>query len=67
MTLPTSQGLSPRRRELCSREHALRVAARIFDEGERSVSLIRTGSPLQPYRISTRPAKDDTVELQMVS
>ncbi|MDX3911144.1 MAG: hypothetical protein QHC67_15190 [Sphingobium sp.] len=59
--------ISPKRRQLCSREHALRVAARIFDACAGPVSIVRTCDPLQPYRVSTSPDRRDTVELEMVS
>ncbi len=59
--------ISPKRRALCSRENAERIASRIFDQGFCPVSVIRTGDALQPFRVSTAPSQDDHVELQMVS
>jgi hypothetical protein len=60
--------VSPKRRILCSREHAMRVAAKIFDShAAGAVSIIRTENPLQPYRVSTAPTRFDTVEIEMVS
>lgn len=59
--------ISAKRRELCSRENAVRVATRLFDAQRKPVSIIRTGNPFQPYRISTAPTLQDDVELEMVS
>ena len=59
--------VSAKRRELCSRENAMRVAARIFDTQKQPLSIIRTGNPFQPYRISTAPTRHDDVELEMLS
>lgn len=59
--------LSAKRFQLCSRENALRVASRLFNAEAHPVSIIRTGTLLQPYRVSTSPTRDDHVELQMVS
>jgi hypothetical protein len=59
--------LSPKRQVLCSRENALRVAARIFDDCPRKVSILHTGDPLQPFRVSTDPPSRDQVVLEMVA
>ncbi|ATI80592.1 hypothetical protein [Sphingobium yanoikuyae] len=59
--------LSAKRFQLCSRENALRVAARLFNTEAGPVSVIRTGLLLQPYKVSTSPTREDHVELQMVS
>lgn len=68
MRVPSlSPALSAKRFQLCSRENALRVASRLFCADAGPVSIIRTGSLLQPYRVSTSPTRDDYVELQMVS
>lgn len=62
-----NSGLSPKRRQLCSRENASRVASRLFDQRPGRIAVVRTGDPLQPYRICFRPALGDEVELEMVS
>ena len=62
-----SHAISPKRALLCSRDNALRVATRLFDHEMQPVSVIRTGNPLQPYRISMSPLPDDHVELALVS
>ncbi|MDE8650550.1 hypothetical protein [Novosphingobium album (ex Liu et al. 2023)] len=67
VTLMPLEGISRKRRILCSRENALRVAARLFDIHMQPVSIVRTGDPFQPYRITTAPVRGDQVELEMVS
>lgn len=59
--------LSPKRKLLCSRENALRVAGRIFDQSSGTVSILRTADPLQPFRVSTGPAPPGLVVLEMVA
>lgn len=59
------RNLSPKRLQLCSRENANRVASRLFDERPGRVSIVRTGDPLQPFRVSTAPAADDHIEVEM--
>ncbi|CAH0356293.1 hypothetical protein [Sphingobium sp. CECT 9361] len=59
--------ISPKRDILCSRENALRVASRIFYAQTRPVSIIRTCDPLQPFRVSTSPGRDENVVVEMVS
>ncbi|WP_176593192.1 hypothetical protein [Sphingobium sp. EM0848] len=58
--------LSAKRRALCSRENAERVASQIFDQGVRPVSIIRTGNAFQPFRVSIAPARDDHVEVELM-
>ena len=64
--LPAAQ-MSPKRGILCSRENALRVASRLFHAQTRPVSIIRTCDPLQPFRVSTSPGRDEHVVVEMVS
>ena len=59
--------LSPKRQLLCSRENAVRVATRIFDQSPGKVSILRTADPLQPFRVSTGPAPPALVVLEMVA
>jgi hypothetical protein len=59
--------LSPKRSLLCSRDNAQRVAAQIFADRGEPVSILRTGDPLQPYRVLAGAKFDDTVEMVLVS
>ena len=43
---------SPSRARLCSRENAHRVASRAFETSRRAVKVVRTGEPLQPFRVA---------------
>ena len=60
------QSLSAKRRALCSRENAERVALQIFRQGVWPVSIVRTGNALQPFRVSTAPASDENVVVEML-
>jgi hypothetical protein len=62
-----TDGLSPKRLLLCSRENANRVASRLFDERCEPLSIVRTVNPLQPFRVCTSPSATDMVEVEMVS
>ncbi len=57
--------LSEKRQTLCSRVHAHRVAERLFDERGCCVSIVRTDTDLQPFRVITDPEPSDHVELEM--
>jgi hypothetical protein len=53
--MPASSGpcrLSPRRAELASFEHAYAVALRMRAETGRRQLILRTGNPVQPYRVA---------------
>jgi hypothetical protein len=52
---------------LCSHDNAVRVAARLFDETLRRTQIIRTGDPLQPYRIVQDACIAQDVILEMVA
>jgi hypothetical protein len=54
--------LSPKRRTLCSRENAQRVAARMMDDGLDCVSILRTSNPL---RVIAESVDGPEVELEM--
>jgi len=62
-----TSGLSSKRKHLCSRENAVRVARRIFDDRLQRVSITCTGDPIQPYLVSTDPGVRDTVVMEMVA
>lgn len=56
-----------RRARLCNRENADRVAEQLCQATLRPVSVLRTGSALQPYRVTDDPAPDDgTVEMEVM-
>lgn len=59
--------LSKKRQLLCSRENAMRVAGRIFDQSQEKVSILRTEDPLQPFRVSTGAASPGLIVLEMVA
>ena len=42
---------SPKRKTLCSRANADRVAYRLCDSTDENVAVVRTGDELQPYRV----------------
>lgn len=68
MTIATERhSLSKKRQLLCSRENAMRVAARIFDQSQEKVSILRTEDPLQPFRVSTGSASHGLIVLEMVA
>lgn len=50
-TCSSTSRLSPRRAELASFEHAYVVALRMRAETGRVQIILRTGHPLQPYRV----------------
>lgn len=49
MTYP--QRLDPRRRDLCSRQNADRIAHAMCETTSSAFSVVRTDCPLQPYRV----------------
>lgn len=56
-----------RRARLCNRENADRVAEQLCQATLRRVAVLRTGSALQPYRVTDDPAPSDgTVEMEVV-
>lgn len=57
--------LSPRRLDLCSRLNAQRVAARLNDALGTPIAVIRTGNPIQPFRVADRFGSDAIVELEV--
>lgn len=42
---------SPKRKKLCSRAHADRVAYRLCHTTDENIAVVRTGNELQPYRV----------------
>ncbi|NJC35442.1 hypothetical protein GGR88_002971 [Sphingomonas jejuensis] len=56
---------SPKRSQLCSRVHAQRIAMRMFDAGARQVSIVRTGDPLQPFRVLPVIVDGPNVEVEL--
>ncbi len=57
--------LSARRQDLCSREHAQRVAGRLFDQNRRPVAVIRTGDPLKPFHVTDENPSGGIVEVEV--
>lgn len=52
MTFRPSEVTNGRAR-LCSREHAHRVASRLFESRRQPVKVVRTSEPLQPFRVAS--------------
>nr|WP_317893928.1 hypothetical protein [uncultured Sphingomonas sp.] len=65
IALPDLFTLSPKRRALCSRENAQRVAARMVEGGLTCASVVRTGNPLQPLRVVAESLDSPDVVLEM--
>ncbi|MFC0205026.1 hypothetical protein [Novosphingobium soli] len=61
--------LDPRRRQLCSRSHADRLAQQMCEDTTMPFAVIRTHCPMQPYRVvrAAETAPDDAVELEVVA
>ena len=58
--------LSPLRERLASAEHAYACAIQRRSATGRNQYVIRTGSPLQPFRVTeTRPARDENLVLHV--
>ena len=56
-----------RRARLCNREHAGRVAERLCQSTLRPVAVVRTGSPLQPFRVTDQPESGEgEIEMEVV-
>jgi hypothetical protein len=58
---------SPTRDRLCNRANAQRVATRLFEATRRNVAIVRTGNPLQPFRVvPSSEVRGEPVEVEMV-
>lgn len=58
--------LSPLRERLASAEHAYACALQRRSATGRNQYVVRTGSPIQPFRVTeTRPAKDENLVLHV--
>lgn len=62
---PDLHELSPKRKMLCNRLNAQRVASRMFDSGAHHVSIVRTTNPMQPFRVVPEIVDGPEVELEM--
>jgi hypothetical protein len=51
MTEASSSKRSPKRAKLCSIEHANRVATQVADLTLTDTAVVKTGNPLQPFRV----------------
>jgi hypothetical protein len=59
---------SIRRADLCSSEHAQRVAFRLFDTEREDMSIVKTDNPLQPLRVMrTAKVVDRSAEIVVVT
>jgi hypothetical protein len=60
--------LDPRRRLLCSRSNADRLAQQMCDDTTLPFAVVRTGCRLQPYRVvrAAETSPLDAVELEVV-
>ncbi len=61
----TGTTFSPRRGQLCSRENARRVAARMFEHKRRPVAVIRTGDPMKPFHVTDEEELNAHVEVEL--
>lgn len=53
--------LSPKRRKLCSRANAVRVAGWLHEVQDSDIAILRTGEPLQPFRVSVHSDPSDCI------
>lgn len=51
MTDPNTPKPSAKRARLCSIEHANRVATQVAEHTDKDTAVVRTGNPLQPFRV----------------
>ena len=51
MSDPPTSNRSPKRGRLCSIEHANRVATRVAEHILTDTAVVKTGNPLQPFRV----------------
>lgn len=47
----SAQSPSPKRKTLCSRTHADRIALQLCESTDENVAVVRTGDEIQPYRV----------------
>lgn len=59
--------LSPRRWRLAGWEHAYRVAVQRRTASGRDQFIVRTGNPLQPYRVTSRLSASSEQVLALVA
>lgn len=58
--MSASEYLSPRRQQLASFEHAYAIAVQLREATGRDQFVVRTGNPIQPFRVvTTLPANDE--------
>lgn len=51
--------LSPLRARLASFDHAYALAIRLSALSDHELFVVRTGNPIQPYRVTARPPAND--------
>jgi hypothetical protein len=61
--------LDPRRRQLCSRNNADRLAEQMCEDTALPFAVVRTGCRLQPYRVvrAAETSSQDAIELEVVA
>ncbi len=67
MTIPEPPWLSPRRARLASFEHAYALALRIRADTGGVQLIVRTGDPLQPFRVVALGAPQSGTVLALVA
>lgn len=67
--MQTQHPLDPRRRLLCSRNNADRLAQQMCQESAIPFAVVRTDCRLQPYRVvrATETSPQDAIELEVVA
>ena len=59
---------SPKRDRLCSIENANRVATQIADLSDNDTAVVRTGNPIQPFRVVfAKSAKPDRIVSRVIT
>ncbi|GLT01034.1 hypothetical protein GCM10007897_24250 [Sphingobium jiangsuense] len=51
--------LSSLRARLASFDHAYLLAIRLSERSDQELFVVRTGNPIQPYRVTARPPAND--------
>ena len=68
MSDPPAPNRSPKRGRLCSIENANRVATRVAEHIATDTAVVKTGNPLQPFRVVfAKSAKPDRIVSRVVT
>lgn len=67
--MQNEHSLDPRRRQLCSRTNADRLAQQMCEITAQPFSVVRTECRLQPYRVvrTDETSPDDAIELEVIA